>query len=88
MQDKKFIEIETRRERYNKRKPIYQFELKDFVPIIGLKNYWNNEEKKRSILNLSSDYLTKCLKKEAMLSVYNCAVIGGTFSGLVELLSK
>ncbi|VVB82938.1 Uncharacterised protein [uncultured archaeon] len=93
MNDEEYIEMETRKELYNKKKPVYALRGKDFIPFVGLRNYWKREKSELSVMNnLSNDYLNKCLITESILSMYNGAIIGGTglliAKGLVDLLSK
>ena len=94
MNDEEYIEMETRRELHNKKKPVYALRKEDFIPIVGVKKY--EERCNRYLMDITNEWLqSKMTPKEALLGLYNTVLIGGAVigtgfavSGLVNLLSK
>ncbi len=84
MKDEEFIELETKRELYNKKKPVQDLRLSDFIPIVGMINRLERCPPEK--YNLETSYRLI----NAGLTLYNLAIIPGTIvaSGLVGLLSK
>lgn len=63
--------IETKTEEYV---PSWKLQLKDFIPIIGLKNYnWRNGIRKETILLPGEE----AENRSTRLYQYNAAIIGG-----------
>jgi hypothetical protein len=92
MEDEEHIEIKTKKEIYNKRKPVYALRKEDFIPIIGLYRHHKRCLRKSSLLELSSDwYASQCWIRDCELAIYNIAILAGTITGIVgleKLLSK
>jgi hypothetical protein len=69
----------------------YKLKLTDLIPVAGLVNHvrrCNQAREEYPILLLSEDYDASCFARDALLILYNAAIIGTAVSGLSSLLSK